>query len=87
MSKVEKEKHLTEREIDVLICMRKGYSNPKISNILCITIHTVKAHASSIYEKINAKNRVELLLMIVGDMEIHAPVIKAQIKKINWDKY
>ena len=75
----EEEKLLTDRELEVLNCIHKGYSNPEISRQLHITISTVKAHTSSIFQKFHAKNRVELLLMLVGEKDIHNEFLKKQV--------
>lgn len=48
---------LTKREIDILDCLTKGYSNQMISDNLCISPHTVKTHLSNIFKKISVHNR------------------------------
>jgi DNA-binding NarL/FixJ family response regulator len=78
-------KYLTAREIEVLVLLHKGLSNPKISQKLCISKSTAKAHVSAIFDKINAKNRIELLLMLAGDIDIPNPIIKKQISEIDWN--
>lgn len=50
---------LTEREIQVLNLLRKGYSNVQIAEILNITIHTVKAHVQAILQKLQVRNRLQ----------------------------
>lgn len=82
MHRFEQEKSLTSRELDVLNCIHEGLTNPEISKKLCITISTVKAHISSLLQKVDAKNRIELLLMIVGERDIKNKYIKKQIMSI-----
>ena len=82
MHRFEQEKPLTSRELDVLNCIHEGLTNPEISKQLCITISTVKAHISSLLQKVDAKNRIELLLMIVGEKDIKNKYIKKQIMSI-----
>ncbi len=48
---------LTDREITILKLIMEGYANSQISEIVFISIHTVKAHIASIMRKLNAKNR------------------------------
>lgn len=79
---VEDDRFLTDRELDVLVCLHKGLSNPKIADYLCITVYTVKAHLSNIFRKLGAKNRMEALLMLVGEKEIKNNDIKNQIKSL-----
>lgn len=50
----------TQREREVLDLLVEGYSNPEIAEMLNITIHTVKAHISSMYEKAGVYSRVRL---------------------------
>jgi NarL family two-component system response regulator LiaR len=50
---------LTERERQVLTLLAQGHSNLEISNRLSISTATVKYHLSSIFSKLEAKNRVE----------------------------
>ena len=53
---------LTPRELEVLNLVIKGYHNPKISEILCISEHTTKAHLASIYEKLQVSNRIQAII-------------------------
>ena len=56
---------LTEREVAVLRLITLGYGNNQISKIIFISIHTVKAHISSIVRKLNAKNRTNAVYIAV----------------------
>ena len=49
----------TNREIEVLDLLVKGFSNKRIAETLLITDHTVKAHLESIYDKLKVNNRVQ----------------------------
>lgn len=57
---------LTEKEFEVLKLLQKGYSNNEIASELFVTIHTVKAHVSSIIKKLNAKNRVNAIYIALN---------------------
>ena len=52
---------LTNREIDILNLLLKGYSNEQISSSLFISIPTVKKHLASIYSKMNIKSQKQIL--------------------------
>ena len=54
-------KILTKREIEVLPLAAKGYGNKEIAEKLFISVKTVEAHKSRIMEKLNLKNRPELV--------------------------
>ena len=56
---------LTEREVAILRLITLGYGNNQISKIIFISIHTVKAHISSIIRKLNAKNRTNAVYIAV----------------------
>lgn len=49
-----------ESEVNKLIC--KGMSNKEIGNALNITEYTVKKHISSILDKLNVKNRKDIII-------------------------
>jgi two-component system, NarL family, response regulator LiaR len=55
---------LTHREQEVAIMLGDGATHQEISDALDITIRTVKAHATSIYQKLNVKDRLALSLLL-----------------------
>lgn len=57
-------KLLTKREKQVALEAAKGLSNKEIARILIITERTVKAHLSSAFERLGAKDRLHLALML-----------------------
>ncbi|MBD7985242.1 response regulator transcription factor [Sporosarcina sp. Sa2YVA2] len=54
-------KILSRREIEILPLVAKGYGNKEIAEMLYISVKTVEAHKSKIMEKLNLKNRPELV--------------------------
>jgi DNA-binding NarL/FixJ family response regulator len=54
---------LTHREKEILKAIIDGRSNKEISDLLFISIETVKSHIKSIYHKLQVKNRVEATLI------------------------
>lgn len=54
-------KGLTEREKDVFYLVRKGYSNTRIADELCITMGTTKKHIGNILSKLGLQNRVDII--------------------------
>ena len=50
---------LTDREHEVLQLLVNGKSNQEIANILCVTIHTAKAHVSNIIQKLSVDDRTQ----------------------------
>lgn len=53
---------LTAREREVLALLAQGFANKVIASRLGITEHTVKTHIAAVYEKLNARNRAEVLV-------------------------
>lgn len=51
--------NLTDRELEVLALLVKGFSNQKISDYLHISIATVKYHLTRLFSKLGARNRIE----------------------------
>ena len=58
-------KNLTEREREVLRLVAGGKTNKEIAEELMVSTHTVKAHISSIMQKIGGSRRVELAVKAV----------------------
>jgi NarL family two-component system response regulator LiaR len=50
---------LTERELEVLTLIARGYTNQKISDDLVISIGTVKGHVSNILSKLQLADRTQ----------------------------
>ncbi len=60
----EKEKiRLTEREADVLRLIVNGHNNAEISEKLCVSIHTAKAHVCNILHKLRVEDRTQAAIM------------------------
>jgi DNA-binding NarL/FixJ family response regulator len=57
-------KLLSNREQEIANLVKKGLNNKEISNYTDITERTVKAHLSSIYEKLKIKDRVALIIKL-----------------------
>lgn len=56
---------ITEREKEVLAYIIKGFSNTEISEKMCISVHTVKAHLDSLYKKLKVHNKVQATISAV----------------------
>lgn len=52
---------ITPREQEVIRLVASGKSNQEIETDLCISIKTVKRHLSNIFEKLEVRNRVQLV--------------------------
>ncbi len=55
---------LTVREIDIVQLFYSGKSNKEISEILFISINTLKSHLSNIYRKLEVSNKLEAILLL-----------------------
>jgi DNA-binding CsgD family transcriptional regulator len=63
--------HLTRREIQILRLLCEGKSNGEISQMLSISVHTVKKHIGNIFGKLNVDSRTQLIRFIIkNDKEI-----------------
>lgn len=63
---------LSKREMDVLMLVKEGLSNPQIGEELGLSAKTVENHVRSILQKLGAKNRTEAVVLAVKNsiMEI-----------------
>ena len=50
---------LSEREKEILRCIRKGLSSKEIANFFCISVNTVNRHRQNILEKLSVGNSIE----------------------------
>jgi DNA-binding NarL/FixJ family response regulator len=50
---------LSERELEVLRHIAEGLTNQEIADRLYLSLYTVKAHARSIYDKLDAHSRTQ----------------------------
>jgi DNA-binding NarL/FixJ family response regulator len=62
---------LTPREQEVAVALAKGASNKEIARQLDITERTVKAHVGATFEKLGARDRLQLSLIINGIEKLH----------------
>ncbi len=54
--------NLTKRELEILKLVAMGYTKNQIAELVCVTIHTVKAHLESIYFKTGAHNKIQAIV-------------------------
>lgn len=57
--------HLTEREQEVLYWLAQGASNEEIAKKLYVTVATVKAHLTSIFEKLKVTSRTQAIVTAI----------------------
>jgi DNA-binding NarL/FixJ family response regulator len=55
---------LTERELEIARAIGEGLSNAQIAARLYLSVPTIKAHVSSILNKLDANNRVQVALLV-----------------------
>lgn len=55
---------LTAREREVAICVARGSSNAEIARDLHLSIPTVKAHVSRLFDKLGTTNRVQIAMLV-----------------------
>lgn len=53
---------LTEREMEILLLMAKGYSNQEIADELYIALKTVKTHVSNLLSKLEVHDRTQAVI-------------------------
>lgn len=56
-----KKLQLTPREWDVLQLISQGRSNAEIADQLCLSLSTIKTHASNLFVKMDVKSRAQAI--------------------------
>jgi DNA-binding NarL/FixJ family response regulator len=56
---------LTQREYEVVLEICKGKSNLEISEVLYVSMNTVKTHLKNIFSKLDVKSRTELFNKVI----------------------
>ncbi len=67
--KIEERSSLTAREKEIAGMLLKGKSNKEISDLMCVSIETVKSHLQNIYRKLGVKSRMEVLALFLKEKE------------------
>ena len=57
-------RRLTERELDVAREVGRGHSNAEIGARLHLSVPTVKAHVSRVFDKLHVTNRVQIAILV-----------------------
>jgi DNA-binding NarL/FixJ family response regulator len=55
---------LTDRELEVALAVGRGLSNAEIAAELYLSVPTVKAHVSRLFEKLDVTNRVQIAILV-----------------------
>lgn len=56
---------LTEREVEVLRLIAKGYSRPEVAEMLGLSVNTVATYTKSVYQKLDISRRAEAVVEAV----------------------
>jgi len=68
---------LSERELDVLLCVSSGASNKQIASELSISQNTVKVHLRNIFTKLNVSSRTEATTAAIQKGIISVPRVES----------
>ena len=64
---------LSEREIEIIRLVAKGFSNDELADRLHLSPETIKAHLRHIYEKLDVESRVEAVTEAMRTGLVEAP--------------
>ena len=60
---------LSDREVEIARFIYEGKNNKDIASAMYLSPNTIKVHASNLYRKIGAENRVQAVQIMAGEME------------------
>lgn len=63
----ERAAELTERELEVVRLVAKGYSNKSVARELSISLSTVKTHLHHIFQKLEVQDRAQLIVKAIKE--------------------
>ena len=69
--KADEDRVITKREEEVLQLIADGCSTPEVAEKLYISQKTVKNHLASIYQKLDARDRTQAVLLAVRMGIVH----------------
>jgi len=58
----ERKEELSQREVEILRLAAGGMSNKDIANVLCLSVRTVKAHLTNIFNKMGVGSRTDAII-------------------------
>ncbi|RMG77844.1 MAG: DNA-binding response regulator [Bacteroidetes bacterium] len=59
--------NLSEREVEIITLIAKGYTAKEIADKLCLSTHTVNTHKKKIMRKVGVKNIAELVMFAIQE--------------------
>jgi DNA-binding NarL/FixJ family response regulator len=65
---------LTDRELEVLKLVSRGYANHEIADQLCLSGHTVKRHVANILAKLHQRSRLDAVMYAIRSGVLAADV-------------
>ena len=75
---------LTEREREIMRLVSEGFTNAKIADVLCLSMHTAKNHKENIKRKLRICSCNDLLPFAIKHSSIGR--LKKKVKKIKNNK-
>lgn len=53
--------HITEKDMEVIILLAEGFTDPEIGEKLCLSSSTIKGRVNVLKLKLSARNRAQLI--------------------------
>ncbi len=69
--KYEERPDLSQRELQILECVIKGMSNKEISDMVNLSLDTIKTHLKNVYRKLNVSSRSQAIQLAIKENIIH----------------
>jgi len=76
----EKPKELSDRELEVVRLIAKGYSSVEVGRLLFITDRTVQQHVRNVFNKLGVDSRIEMIIELLWKGKLKIEEVRGELE-------
>ena len=62
---IQSDVHITDRELEVLTLLSRGYTTKEIAHQLFLSTHTIESHKKNMIHKLDSRNTIDLVVKAI----------------------